>query len=529
MSTELTPADGWAVRHISNPRGLSGANGCRFGPDGGLYNASAFGSEVARVDIDSGELSLVSPRGDGIVSPDDLDFDSAGILYVTECMDARVTAFNDGETWIVEDDISGANGIAIYEDRIFVDQFLPAGGLFEVFRDDRPRVLLADGLAGPNGCCVGPDRYIYVALVFPGEIRRVPLDGGEVELVADGLAAPSSCRVGPDGAIFFSQGGAGQITKIDPRSGRLETVYEGRPGIDNFDFNREGRLCISYYLDGAIYEVVGRADARELVAPALMAPYGIAVADGAVQIADGLGNARLTLDGQLERTAKITDDGFPGYIRGLARAAEGVFLTNSVGMVGRWQTETWTTGETWAEGLGETMGIAPIPGKPSVIVAVADQGRVVEVTRSGDVLTIADGFQRPVGVAVDGSGTIFVTDEARGTLERLERNGERTVLTEGLNHPHDVALHKGTLLVVEAGAEQLIAVDLSAGGELTTVATGLPVGDGRGGVRATLNGLPDMIPGPISPFAGIDVDDQGRVYLAGDRDGVVVVLEPASA
>ena len=529
MSTQLAPADGWAVRHVSNRRGLSGANGCRFGPDGELYNASAFGSEVARVDIDSGELNIVSPRGHGIVSPDDLDFDSAGILYVTECMNARVTAFSDGETWVVEDDISGANGIAIHEDRIFVDQFLPSGGLFEVFRDDRPRVPLVEGLAGPNGCCVGRDGYVYVALVFPGEIRRVPLDGGDVELVADGLAAPSSCRVGHDGAIFFSQGGAGQITKIEPRSGRLETVYQGRPGIDNFDINREGRLCISYYLDGAIYEVVGRTDARELVAPALMAPYGIAVADGAVQIADGLGTARLTLDGQLERTAKITDDGFPGYIRGLAGAAEGVFFTNSVGMVGRRQTETWTTGEQWAEGLGETMGIAAIPGQPSVIVAVADQGRVVEVSRSGDVLTIAEGFQRPVGVAVDESGTIFVTDEARGTVERLERNGGTTVLAEGLNHPHDMAFHRGTLLVVEAGAEQLVSVDLSAGRELSKVATGLPVGDGSGGVRTTLNGLPEMIPDPISPFAGVDVDDRGRVYLAGDRDGVVVVLERASA
>ena len=93
----------------------------------------------------------------------------------------------------------------------------------------------------------------------------------------------------------------------------------------------------------------------------------------------------------------------------------------------------------------------------------------------------------------------------------------------------DMALHSGTLLVAEAGAEQLISLGLSAGRELSEVATGLPVGDGKGGVRTTLNGLPDMIPGPISRFAGVDVDDRGRVYVAGDRDGVVVVLEPAPA
>ena len=296
-----------AVKHVSSGRGLSGANGCRFGPDGALYNASAFGSELARVDIDTGELTIVSPRGDGIVSPDDLAFDSAGILYVSECMDARVTAFQDGETWVVEDDIPGVNGIAIWEDRIFVDQFFPGGGLFEIFRDDRPRIRLAADLQGPNGCCVGPDGFIYFALVFPGEIRRIPVDGGAVELVAEHLAAPSSCRVGPDHAIYFSQGGSGQITRVDPATGELQTIYEGRPGIDNFDINADGRICISYYLDGAIYEVLSRTEARELVAPALLAPYGIAVADGAVQVADGFSAARLTFDGRLERAGKIAD------------------------------------------------------------------------------------------------------------------------------------------------------------------------------------------------------------------------------
>ena len=513
----------WSVKHVSSGRGLSGANGCRFGPDGALYNASAFGSELARVDIDTGELTIVSPRGDGIVSPDDLAFDSAGILYVSECMDARVTAFQDGETWVVEDDIPGVNGIAIWEDRIFVDQFFPGGGLFEVFRDDRPRIQLAADLQGPNGCCVGPDGYIYFALVFPGEIRRIPVDGGAIELVAEHLAAPSSCRVGPDHAIYFSQGGSGQITRVDPATGELQTIYEGRPGIDNFDINADGRICISYYLDGAIYEVLSRTEARELVAPALLAPYGIAVADGAVQVADGFSAARLTFDGRLERAGKITDVGFPGYIRGLAAADRGVYVTNSAGTVGRWSTDGWTEGEVWVDGLGEVMGLAALSGSPSVAVAVADRGHVVSVSPGGKVETIAEGFERPVGVAAGASGELFVTDEARGTLERLER-GRRTVIAEGLNHPQDLVMRAGRILLVEAGAGRVVSVD-PEGGEVDCIASGMPVGDGAGGVRSTLNGLPNAIPGPMPPFAGIDVDENGVVYVAGDAQGVVVVLE----
>jgi streptogramin lyase len=519
----LTTSNGWNVKYIAGGRGLSGANGCRFGPDGALYNASAFGSEVARVDVDTGELTIVSPRGDGIVSPDDLAFDSSGTLYVTECMNARVSAFRDGKTWVVEDDILGANGIAIWEDRIFVGQFLPGGGIFEVFRDDRPRVQLASDLDGPNGMCAGPDGYLYIALVFPGEIRRVPLEGGAVELVVDGLAAPSSCRLGPDQSIYISQGGAGLITRIDRATGALETVYEGRPGIDNFDFSADGRLCISYYVDGAIYEVKTKSEVRELVAPALLAPYGIAVADGAVQIADGLGTARLTFDGRLERTGKITDQGFPGYIRGMAAADDGVYVTNSVGTVGRWSTGGWTTGEAWVDGLGETMGVAALPGRTSVVVAVVNQGRVAYVSPSGDVETLAEGFDRPVGVAVGSSAEVFVTDEARGTLERVE-SSRRTTLAEGLNRPHDVVLRDGRVLLVDAGAGRVLSVD-PHGGEVECIASDMPVGDGAGGIRATLNGLPNMIPGPIYPFAGIDADQHGALYVAGDRDGTVVVLD----
>ncbi len=519
----IATSENWSVKHVSSGRGLSGANGCRFGPDGALYNASAFGSEVARVDIETGALTIVSPRGDGIVSPDDLDFDSAGVLYVSECMDARVTAFQDGETWVVEDDIPGVNGIAVWEDRIFVDQFFAGGGLFEVFRDDRPRIQLAGDLQGPNGCCVGPDGYIYFALVFPGEIRRVPVDGGAVELVADRLAAPSSCRVGPDGAIHFSQGGSGQITRIDPATRALQTVYSGRPGIDNFDISPDGRLCISYYVDGAIYEVLGPTEARELVAPALLAPYGIAVADGAVQIADGFSAARMTFDGRLERAGKITDVGFPGYIRGLAAAGRGVYVTNSAGAVGRWSTDGWTAGEIWVGELGEVMGLTALPGSPAVAVAVADRGHVASVSPGGKVETLGEGFERPVGVAAGSSGELFVTDEARGTLERVER-GRRTTIAEGLNHPQDLALRDGRILLVEAGAGRVVSID-PEGGAVDCVASGMPVGDGAGGVRGTLNGLPNAIPGPMPPFAGIDCDENGLVYVAGDAKGVVVVLE----
>jgi sugar lactone lactonase YvrE len=279
MTVDDTRADAlpqWQVIGRAPARAIGGANGLRLGPDGALYNASAFGNQVSRIDPDSGEVTIVSPRGGAIVSPDDLAFDSDGVLYVAECMDARVTALRDGVATVVADDVLGANGITVFEDRIFVGQFIPGGSVREVYRDDRPARVLAEGIDGPNGLTVGPDRLLYTALPFAGQVARVSIDGGEVETVLDGLAAPCSCRTGADGRIYIGLGGTGEVLAFDPATSATETVAHGRPGMDNLDVTADGRIFVSYYIDGAVDELLPDGGSREIVAPGLMAPYGLA-------------------------------------------------------------------------------------------------------------------------------------------------------------------------------------------------------------------------------------------------------------
>jgi hypothetical protein len=168
---------------------------------------------------------VVSPRGSAIASPDDLDFDSEGRLDVAECMNARVTKLADGAYRVIEDDVEGANGITAFEDRIFVTEFLPSGSIFEVFRDDRPSLLLAEGIAGPNGMCVGPDRHLYSALPFAGQVVRVSIEGGPAEVVAEVLAVPCSCRTGTDGLVHVGLGGSGDVVTIDTATREVVTVH----------------------------------------------------------------------------------------------------------------------------------------------------------------------------------------------------------------------------------------------------------------------------------------------------------------
>jgi hypothetical protein len=52
------------------------------------------------------------------------------------------------------------------------------------------------------------------------------------------------------------------------------------------------------------------------------------------------------------------------------------------------------------------------------------------------------------------------------------------------------------------------------------------VGVDGGGLRKTLNGLPEMIPGPVAEFAGIAADRLGRLHVAGAATGPILVFEP---
>src|SRR4029434_10096084 len=131
---EPQAALGWHISRLTPASGLYGSNGMQFGPDGRLYVTQAFGSQITAINVSSGALEVISPSGGPIVAPDDVAFDSHGTMYVTEVMSARVCARTpDGKTRIVNDNLPGANGITVHNDRVFIDEFRRGGRIFELY------------------------------------------------------------------------------------------------------------------------------------------------------------------------------------------------------------------------------------------------------------------------------------------------------------------------------------------------------------------------------------------------------------
>ena len=96
------------------------------------------------------------------------------------------------------------------------------------------------------------------------------------------------------------------------------------------------------------------------------------------------------------------------------------------------------------------------------------------------------------------------------------------VVVDGLQRPQGILVRDGSVYIVDAGAKEAVAFDLTTKAR-TTVASGLPVGPPPGVEPKPLKGMPPFS-GPQGPFAGIAAGPDGSLYISADGDGSVVAL-----
>lgn len=517
--TPAAVAPGWHLERVTAPSRLFGANGLRTGPDGRLYIAQVTGSQISALDIDTGAIEAVSPKGGDIIAPDDLAFDDTGTLYATEYFDGRVSVREaGGRTRVLRDDLPAANGITVHRGRLFVNECREGGRLMELDPAGGAPRILAENLPGPNAMEVGPDGLLYYPLMMANEIWRIDPDRpGDAQRVAADLGAPDAVKFDSDGFIVSTQVASGQVLRIDPRTGTQSVLAQLNPGLDNLAFV-DGRLFASNFT-GEITEVLGDGQTRALLPGGLNWPHDLAIgADGRLHIADGTYFYALQPDGTLETVAMLFTPGYPGYLRGLAATGSGDFLvTTSLGQVGRYRPGADT--QYLATGFDQLYGIDAGPDG-TVVFAELGAGRVHGL-RGGVGEVLATGLDAPAGVAIGPDGAPLVTESGAGRLLRLNGSRPDTVV-DGLGRPQGVLVDGTTAFVVDAGAKEVVAVDLGTG-RRETVAAGLPIGSPPGVEPQPLRGIAPFS-GPQGPFAGITRGRDGTLFVAADGDGSVVAL-----
>jgi sugar lactone lactonase YvrE len=514
-------AEGWTLERLTQPSRLFGANGLRTGPDGRIYVAQVSGSQITAVDVETGAMEAISPKGGDIVAPDDLVFDPEGNLYATEITEGRVSVrAPNGTTKVVYGDMPVANPITFYQGRLIAGECRPGGRIMELDLHGGPPRILAKDVPMPNAFEVGPDGKLYFPVMGTNEIWRISLDGGVPEKVAGDLGVPDSVKFDAKGYIVSTQVASGQVLRIDPRTGDRTVLANLTPGLDNVTF--VGKRMFVSNISGYVTELLEGGKTKELVPDGFNWPLGLAMdEDGLLYVADGPFSYTLRPGHERQLAGFLFSSGYPGYSRGVVAAGPGEFIvTTANGDVARYWPRKQTS-EVLARGFDRLYGVAITPGG-AVIFAEQGKGRVLSV-RSGNVEELAAGLSQPSGVAVGPDSICFVSESAAGRVVKL--SGSRTeIVLDGLQQPQGILVRGGLLYVVDAGAKEIIEYDLGRRAR-RTIASDLPVGAPPGVIPKVLGAI-GTLSGPMGPFAGIAAGPDGTIYVSGDAEGSVLAIHP---
>ncbi|MBH5370110.1 SMP-30/gluconolactonase/LRE family protein [Bradyrhizobium glycinis] len=373
---------------------MGGLNGFEFGPDDKLYGPLWFKGQVARVDVDKAELTVVA---DGFKVPAAVNFDSKGNLFVVDTALGQLVRV-DPKTGV----------------KTVVAQLKPS--LDNLVIDDKDRIYVSN--MADNGIqevdpATGQAKQIIIGkLALPGGLGVTSENGKDTIHVADLFAYRTV-----DGAT-------GEVTeKARMHAAGVTLEYPMSATAKGND------VVLSSWFTGTVQVIDGKTGATRDMLHDFKAPHdAVVLADGSILVAElgtkslvkvsgEHGKNRTTLIGALE--------GPVGLVRG---KTDEVYVTEAfAGLVSRIDSNGEKT--VIAKELKMPEGIARTSdGK--LIVAEVGAKRLIEIEpESGTTTEIAanlpigltgapGGFPThiPTGVAVGASGAIYFSSDIENAI-----------------------------------------------------------------------------------------------------------------
>jgi sugar lactone lactonase YvrE len=345
---------------------MGGLNGFEFGPDDLLYGPLWFKGQVAKVDVDKAELTVVA---DGFKIPAAVNFDSKGNLWVVDTALGQLVRVDPktGAKKMVAQLKPSLDNLAIDDkDRIFVSN-MADNGIQEVDPETgAAKQVIIGKLALPGGIGVvsdGARDTIYVADVFA--YRTVDGTTGEVtepaRMHADGvtLEYPMSATAKGDDVILSSWF-TGTVQVIDRKTGKtVEMLHDFKAPHDAVKLG-DGSILVNELGSKSLVRVSGEhGKDRTVVIGGLEGPVGL-VADskGDVYVTEAFAGQVSLIESNGEKTVIAKDLKMP---EGIALAPDGNLIVAEVGAKRIVQIDPVKGTVTEIAG-NLPIGLAPVPG-----------------------------------------------------------------------------------------------------------------------------------------------------------------------
>jgi uncharacterized protein (TIGR03437 family) len=332
------------------------------------------------------------------------------------------------------------------------------------------RVISTFASAGtPVGLTLDVLATLHVADAELGTVLRFPLSGALPPL---NISASDVVRA-PDLSLYFAESAAGIVQRI-PLFGSIALAAGGA--------------------DPA------RGDGGAATVALLNHPSGAAAdAAGNLYIADRDNHRvrRVANDGTITTIAPAAAWSAPSLVS--VDAAGNIYVVDT----SRKQVVRITPART-AQLVAPHLLTAPVAAVAdalgNIYIADAGAGNIRVMDAAGAASTLASNLAGPHGLALDGAGHLFFTEQDAARVQRLDLvSGSLTQLVPGTwSIPRGVAVNAaGDVFVADTGRQEVLRVD--SAGEVTVIAgTGVPgfSGDGGPAYNAQLNFPWDVAIGP---------------------------------
>jgi sugar lactone lactonase YvrE len=378
---------------------MGGLNGFEFGPDDMLYGPLWFKGQVAKVDVDKPELTVVA---DGFKIPAAVNFDSKGNLWVVDTALGQLVRVDPktGAKKVVAQLKPSLDNLAIDDkDRIFVSN-MADNGIQEVDPETgAAKQLIIGKLALPGGIGVvsdGAKDTIYVADVFA--YRTVDGATGEVSeparMHADGvtLEYPMSATAKGD-EVILSSWFTGTVQVIDRKTGKTrEMMHDFKAPHDAIRL-ADGSLLVNELGSKSLIRASGEhGKDRSVLIGGLEGPVGLVGGPkGDVYVTEAFAGQVSKVESNGEKTVVAKDLKMP---EGIALAPDGKLIVAEVG-------------------AKRIVQIDPLNGNVSEIASNLPIGLV---GAPGGLPT-----NIPTGVGVGASGTIYFSSDIENAIYKVTK------------------------------------------------------------------------------------------------------------